>query len=209
MRKFIARARLRYVNCPARDNDSFAWLSLARHHGLPTRLLDWTESIVVAAYFALVGKPKDHPPAVWALDPCKLNAYALNKSTVWHRAGMGGPLAPGHKDVKILAEDALSAQVDTTAEHRQMALAVIAPETDLRMLVQHAAFTIHGKYDPLQTGRVAAECLMKFEIDGGCREQLHNRLISVHVREDALFPDLDRLAQGIADAEPLPEPVRR
>ena len=44
------------------------WLMLMQHHGVPTRLVDFTESASVAAYFAVKDSVSDRPFAVWAVN---------------------------------------------------------------------------------------------------------------------------------------------
>lgn len=58
------RALPRFNNPPPGD-DPASWLALMRHYGLPSRLLDFTESCLVAAFFAADSKPEPEF-AIWA-----------------------------------------------------------------------------------------------------------------------------------------------
>ena len=72
---FKSSAHLFSMNLPE-DEDTIAWLTLIRHHGGPTRLLDFTESFYVAAYFALEGATGDS--AIWAYNRIDFMAIVVS-----------------------------------------------------------------------------------------------------------------------------------
>ena len=58
-----------------RDATVWEWLTVAQHHGLPTRLLDWTHNPMIAAHF-VTDRPEDlgTDGAIWCVEPGELNA---------------------------------------------------------------------------------------------------------------------------------------
>lgn len=85
------------------DND-WEWLAVAQHHGLPTRLLDWTRNPLVAAYFA-VEKEHDDDSVIYAFHSNKF--FSVDKHPDPFKIDDIGRFIPRHITRRITAQGGL------------------------------------------------------------------------------------------------------
>ena len=146
-------------------------LSLMQHHGTPTRLIDFTHSPLVAAYFALKDARGDS--AIWVIDKEMLDPKLVT-------SGFAGYSGPTHiEDYKIADKHPTAIVLEPSYPH-------------LRLAAQHGCFLVPGRISK----KVSSDLIYSRAIlsEKMVLESL-KRLRGQGIDEDYLYPDLDQIAR--------------
>ena len=180
-----------------RPQGEWEWLLLMRHHGLPSRLLDWTESPLVGLYFALFAArtrspSPDRDGALWCLLPTQLNQL-LNvpePSTL--------PMFNDEERRDYSADTVTDLYRPTRLDWRTpypiTPLAALSIRPSRRIQAQHGVFTIHhvspSPIEQLGTG----SHIWRFLIPKASKPRLIDELQALRINTLSVFPDLDNVA---------------
>ena len=188
LRNFIRYSRPFF---PAAPINEWEVLIAAQHHGLPTRLVDWTYSPMVAAHFATVGTGHETDRAVWRLDwkavhrHFRLPERALLIQDLEGIFGQEQPFTP-------------RTLFDPRTRERPFACMIEPPSLDARIATQAATFTLcsdnRRSFDAFLEDNGLRSALTCYVIPAREVSRLRDQLDLVSVDERRLFPDLDGLA---------------
>lgn len=188
LRLFQSQAHL-YLKPDLIDQNSWAciaWWSLMQHYSCPTRLLDWTRSPYVAAYFA-ANQQRDRDGAIWlfaapALDEVMLERYGAIQ---YDRPG----------------EFSLAAGV------RRAVYPVLGFQHTERSAAQQGVFTVstyiladHGDViGEALVNRPLRERLTKIIIPACCKQDILSRLHTMNITAKTLFPGIDGVGRSVSE----------
>lgn len=176
--------------------DLFLRLAIAQHHGLPTRVLDWTTSPKVAVHFATSDeKLYGSDGAIWCIDVAAARDFLPRK--------LRGILAEARAylfSVEMLSEFKRLDQLDALPE-AEFVVFFEPPSLDARIVNQGAVLSImRGAASDLKAflEQPAYEGLYKrIIIPKALKWELRDKLDQDNVTERMLFPGLDGTARWL------------
>jgi hypothetical protein len=187
----------KYAGLSAVPVDSvWNWLSVARHHGLPTRLLDWSFSPYVALHFATANLHLYHQDAaIWCVN---FNAaHTLLPARLRELLEAEGS---GVFTVEMLTEAAPTLDAFDALGPEPFAVFFEPPALDARLVNQFALFSLvsHPRTGFDQWLLAHPVCYRRLIIPAGLKWEIRDKLDMANITERVLFPGLDGLSQWLA-----------
>jgi hypothetical protein len=176
-------------------DSTWNWLAVAQHHGLPTRLLDWTYSPYVAMHFATDNvETFGIDGIIWCVDYDRTNQLLPDALTQQlHDAGSFVFTA------EMLAHVASSQQEFDALHPEEFLLFFEPPSLDNRIVNQFALFSLlsspEARLDrwlerlPQAARRIVIPAALKWEV--------RDKLDQGNINERVLFPGLEGLSRWL------------
>lgn len=185
IRIFRRKSHLFLPLLPAEDA-TFEWLALMEHHGAPTRLLDFSWSPYVAAFFALERATTDaavwllHPPTVAAAFEQTLRDAGVDpaRATAWVPESFDEHFLPNRHRMVLIGE---------------------AFRMNQRLIAQSGTFATPGVLDEPMESLVPRDAVLKLRLETQrVRAEAMRDLYLMNMTSATLFPDLDGLSRSLA-----------
>lgn len=199
-------------------------LFLARHHGLPTRLLDWTANPLIALFFAAQCRERKGDAAVWAIvknDVKDIDLLAeadkdkkeINIDELYYQSLEDLPLNLTYEKKEKLKIHELQNPLRLKGVH------ILYPfYVSPRMIMQHSFFTIQDDpwcplddyhsndgYLKQKQDFIHIDYILRWKVPTEARPGIIHQLERLGIDNRTIFPDLDGLAKGLWQLEILRE----
>jgi len=171
---------------------SSEWRTLffMQHYGIPTRLLDWSESPFVALYFALTSVRRDpmgevlSDAALWLCDP-----ISWNRTSLAHISFQGGILDENCEEIKAYSPSSDVEQRATTP------IMIYGTHNSPRIVAQRGVFALFGKgivsmEDTFINGSFPKGTLQKIVIERDRVDEMLRSLYRKGIAESTIYPDI-------------------
>lgn len=174
----------------SQPSSPWEWLTVMQHHGVPTRLFDWSESPLVALFFS-VYENFNEDASLWFLFPTRLNQINNIKPD-------NPNYIPSFENKEFLdnyTPNSLYSERNTMLHP----IAVIGPRTYPRMQAQYGVFTVfHRDRTPIEDIKTG-EYVIKYKVPKNAKRSILNELDRIKITKFSLFPELQSLGEMIKE----------
>lgn len=187
----------KYARPSAPDLTKTPWRSLvlAQHHGLPTRLMDWTYSPFVAMHFATSNTEKfDLDGVIWKVDFVKTNRLAPQSLLNRLQEEKCNVLT-----VEMMEDELPTLNAFDKLSEKPSVLFFEPPSLDDRIVNQYALFSVMSDPVAIMDDWLGNHQFLfrRIIIPKELKWEVRDKLDQANISERVLFPGLDGLASWL------------